>query len=60
MTVLLRSPCYHCGSMFTPARPHQKHCRPSCRMAAFKLRQGQRGGGLFRESADDLFRVPFE
>ena len=30
-------------------------------MAAFKLRQGQREGGLFPQmSEDELFRVPFE
>ena len=42
-------------------RPHQKHCKPSCRLAAFKLRQVQREGGLFPQmSEDELFRVPFE
>ena len=33
---VLRRPSYHCGRMFEPPRPHQKHCKPSCRMAAFK------------------------
>jgi hypothetical protein len=26
--------CAACGGTFTPVRPHQKHCRPSCRRAA--------------------------
>ena len=49
---VLRRPCYHCGLMFEPTRPHQKHCKPSCRMAAFKART--------ERPVDDLFRVPFE
>jgi hypothetical protein len=32
--------CGHCGAVFEPTR-HQKHCRPSCRIAAFKLRREQ-------------------
>jgi len=32
-------PCAGCGQPFEPVRPHQKHCRPSCRMLAFKSRQ---------------------
>jgi hypothetical protein len=40
--VLTRT-CPHCGGTFTPARPHQKHCRPSCRLAAFKGRRAQSG-----------------
>ena len=40
---------------------HQRHCKPSCRMVAFKLRQGQRECGLFPQMAEDEpRRVPFE
>ena len=52
LTKVLRRPCYHCGLMFEPTRPHQIHCKPSCRMAAFKART--------EWPVDDLFRVPFE
>ena len=38
---VLMGPYYHCGLMFEPTRPQQKHCRPSCRMAAFKSRVGR-------------------
>ena len=31
----LRRPCNHCGLMFEPTRPRQKHRNPSCRVAAF-------------------------
>jgi hypothetical protein len=30
--------CGHCGRLFEPTRPHQRHCRPSCRIAAWKAR----------------------
>jgi len=44
--------------MFEAARPHQKHCQPSCRMAAFKARADRPAlPGLLE---DELFRVPFE
>lgn len=36
--VLARS-CAYCGQTFRPGRPHQRHCRPSCRLAAFKTRR---------------------
>ena len=40
---------------------HQRHCKPSCRMVAFKLPQGQRECGLFPQMAEDEpRRVPFE
>ena len=35
---VLEPSCGHCGGTFTPTRPHQKHCKPSCRMAAFRAR----------------------
>jgi hypothetical protein len=55
---VLRRPSYHCGRMFEPPRPHQKHCKPSCRMAAFKARTDRPVlPGLLE---DELFRVPFE
>jgi hypothetical protein len=28
---LMRSACRGCGAPFTPIRPRQTHCRPSCR-----------------------------
>jgi hypothetical protein len=37
---VLQRPCYYCGLMFEPTRPHQKHCKPStCGMAAFKAKR---------------------
>ena len=30
--VLAPRVCRGCGEAFTPARAHQAHCRPSCRM----------------------------
>ena len=48
--------CGQCGEGFSPTRPHQKFCRPSCRMAYFKAKAE-------RQAVDtdaDLFRVPFE
>jgi hypothetical protein len=55
---VLKRPCYHCGRMFEPTRPHQKHCKPSCRMAAFKARADRPVvPGLLE---NELFRVPFE
>ena len=58
LTKVLRRPCYHCGLMFEPTRPHQIHCKPSCRMAAFKARAERRVlPGLLE---DRLFLVPFE
>ena len=33
-----RQPCAGCGQGFEPIRPHQKFCRPSCRLAAWKAR----------------------
>ena len=55
---VLRRPCYHCGLMFELARPHQRHCKPSCRIAAFKARTDRTLlPGLLE---DDLFRAPFE
>jgi hypothetical protein len=44
--------------MFEPTRPHQKHCKPTCRLAAFKLRAGRPTLPTMVE--DELFRVPFE
>lgn len=58
VTKVLRRPCYHCGLMFEPTRPHQKHCRPSCRLAAFKARADR--PLLPRLLEGELFRVPFE
>jgi hypothetical protein len=55
---VLRRPCSHFELMFEAARPHQKHCQPSCRMAAFKARADRPAlPGLLE---DELFRVPFE
>ena len=54
---VLRRPCYHCGRMFEPTRPHQKHCKPSCRMAAFKARTDR--PLLPGPLEDELFRVLF-
>ena len=39
---VLEATCAGCGGTFEPVRPHQKHCRNSCRKAAFERRQGQR------------------
>lgn len=38
-----RPSCPGCGRPFTPARKNQRHCRPSCRVLAFRRRQ-QRSG----------------
>ena len=58
LSKVLRRPCYHCGLMFEPTRQHQKHCKPSCRMASFKTRAERPVlQGLLE---DELFRVPFE
>jgi hypothetical protein len=51
-------PCRQCGTAFTPIRPHQRFCRPSCRWAHFKVTQPPRL--LPFDADDDLFRVPFE
>jgi hypothetical protein len=50
--------CAHCGEDYTPLRRHQRFCRPSCRLAAFRAPCGQRRLPL--DDPDDLFRVPFE
>jgi hypothetical protein len=55
---VLRRPCYHCGRRFKPTRPHQKRCRPSCRMAAVSARAGRPSLPGMLEG--ELFRVPFE
>lgn len=34
--------CEGCGAPFTPVRPHQRHCRPSCRKLTFERRQAAR------------------
>ena len=45
--------CRACKAAFEPTRPHQRYCRPSCRMAAFKARvqagdsDGDTVAGLF-------------
>ncbi len=39
--------CGHYRQPFTPVRPHQRFCRPSCRIQAFKARQEGRAGQLF-------------
>lgn len=38
---VLARPCRYCGRSFTPTRPHQRHCRPSCRLAAFRTKAEQ-------------------
>lgn len=50
--------CRHCGEGFTPARPLQKFCRPSCRLAHFKVDAQLRLP--FGDPESDLFNVPFE
>jgi hypothetical protein len=47
-----------CGRMFEPTRPHQKHCRPSCRKAAFNARAERPSLPGMLEG--ELFRMPFE
>lgn len=42
--------CPGCERRFTPARPNQVHCRPSCRAAAFRRRDETRRGKLFEET----------
>src|SRR5262245_10292316 len=32
-------PCAGCGEPFLPIRPHQRYCRPTCRITAFHQRQ---------------------
>jgi hypothetical protein len=34
---VLTSRCGQCGEPFAPARPHQRFCRPSCRLSHFKV-----------------------
>ena len=46
-------PCRHSGTAFTPVRPHQRFCWPSCRWAHFKV--AQRPRRLPFENDDDLF-----
>jgi hypothetical protein len=54
---VLLVPCRQCGTDFTPVRPHQRFCRPSCRLAHFKVAPQPR---LPLADPEDLFRVPFE
>jgi hypothetical protein len=53
--VLART-CGHCGGAFEPTRPHQKFCRPSCRLDHFKARLPL----LDAPEDDPLCRTPFE
>ena len=54
----LRRPRLPLRAVFEPTRPHQKHCKRLCRLAAFKERTERPVlPGLLE---NDLFRVPFE
>ena len=55
---VLRRPCYHCGQVFEAARAHQKHCKPSCRMAAFKLTYERLQVGRLRQIVVLGVRLP--
>jgi len=44
--------------MFRPVRPHQRYCKPSCRLAAFKRKASRPQLALSVE--DELFRLHFE
>jgi hypothetical protein len=58
---VLARPRVHCGDLFTPSRKHQQHCKPSCRLAAFRARQELKQRAVLPELLDDaLCRVPFE
>jgi hypothetical protein len=50
-------PCRHCHVDFTPIRPHQRFCQPSCRWEHFKVARQPR---LDLDDASDLFAQPFE
>jgi hypothetical protein len=53
---VLTRPCRHCGVPFEPVRPHQKFCRPGCRVEHFKATRLP----LLDDVDDRLCRVPFE
>lgn len=54
-------PCVHCGASFQPSRKHQRHCRPTCRVAAFEARRALKQRALFPELLEDaLMRVEIE
>ena len=48
----------HCGRMFTRARPHQRYCKPACRMGAFKAKAERRS--LLGLVENELLQEPFE
>lgn len=48
LTAGRRRICAGCGRPFQPARTTQRHCRPSCRVTAFRKR---------REHVPDLLRA---
>jgi hypothetical protein len=51
----------HCGATFHPARKHQQHCGPTCRLAAFEARHELKQRALFPELLEEaLMPVPFE
>ena len=51
-------PCDGCGRPFTPVRSNQRHCRPSCRVAA--LRRRRRSDQAPEADGDQLARGLFE
>ena len=38
--------CKGCHQSFTPVRATQQHCKPSCRVLAYRRRQGDQGADL--------------
>lgn len=46
--------CAGCGQRFAPARTNQRHCRPSCRLAAFKRRREKLVAPNFSSDGDQL------
>jgi uncharacterized OB-fold protein len=49
----VKARCPGCGVMFVPVRATQRHCRPSCRVAAFEQRR-QPTVDLFTACADAI------
>lgn len=47
--------CPGCGELFTPTRPNQRHCRPSCRRRALEPRRDAQVAVLAEPRALPLF-----
>lgn len=47
--------CPGCGESFTPARPNQRHCRPSCRRRALEDRRAAQDAALTAQRVLLLF-----